>query len=250
MICTTCRENRGRFRRRLIRGFKALLFGSLAAAVGAGVYRMIMVGTGWNFSLVAVLVSYVVGGAVKSGSGDRGGWFYGFLAVFLTYSALVGMFLPEVWQGSHVELPERREARKRTDKENHHEVKADPGPKAIAKTAEDSGRPKSEVPPDAVAPKPGGETEAKTKPVAVDVPARPQEVGENPRPRTEHGLLALLGMLILAIVLLLGLVYSIPVVVGVQSPISLLIFGIALWQAWMMNRTAEPPVTGPYRIPG
>jgi hypothetical protein len=55
-------------------------------------------------------------------------------------------------------------------------------------------------------------------------------------------------MLILTLVLLLGLVYSIPVVVGVQSPISLLIFGIALWQAWMMNRTAEPPVTGPYRF--
>ena len=79
---------------------KAFLFGSIAATVGAAVYRMILFGTGWNIGLVAVVVGYMVGGAVRTGSGERGGRFYQFLAVFLTYSAIVGMFVPEFWQAS------------------------------------------------------------------------------------------------------------------------------------------------------
>jgi hypothetical protein len=94
VACPSCVTNRGQVRGRWMRGLKALLFGSLAAAVGAGVYRMIAFGTGWNFSIVAILVGYMVGGAVRSGSGDQGGRIYQVLAVFLTYSAIVGMFLP------------------------------------------------------------------------------------------------------------------------------------------------------------
>ena len=62
--------------------------------------------------------------------------------------------------------------------------------------------------------------------------------------------LYLLFMLLLTVVLLIGLLYCGPVIIGIHSPISLLIFGIALWQAWKMTRASEMPVTGPYRVRG
>ena len=81
---------------RLGRGIKAVLFGTIAAALGAILYYAIMRITGLNIGLVAVVVGLMVGGAVKAGSGNRGGRFYQLLAVFLTYSAIVGMFVPKM----------------------------------------------------------------------------------------------------------------------------------------------------------
>src|SRR5271156_1791256 len=84
VVCPACHVKSGRVRARFLRALKALLFGSIAAAVGAAIYRAILFGTGWNIGLVAVVVGYMVGGAVRTGSGERGGRFYQFLAVFLT----------------------------------------------------------------------------------------------------------------------------------------------------------------------
>ena len=109
---------------------KALLLGSLAAAVGAGVYRMILFGSGWNFSIVAIVVGYVVGGAVRTGSGDRGGRFYQFLAMFLTYSALVGMFLPTLWKGLSSRPAKEKVAEKRIEKEIQPERREEAAPRA------------------------------------------------------------------------------------------------------------------------
>jgi hypothetical protein len=215
VICSTCQETRNWLSRRMVRGLKALLFGALAAAVGAGVYRMIMFGTGWNFAVVAILVGYMVGGAVRTGSSERRGWFYQFLAVFLTYSALVGMFLPEVWRGLASAANDKKETTKQVEKEARKEVKADHGAKGEAKPA---------------------------------APNLPNDQGKPPRLRGKHGLPYLVGMLLLTLLLMIGLVYCIPVVVGIHSPISLFIFGVALWQAWVMNRGSAPPVTGPYRL--
>jgi len=68
---------------------KALGLGAVAAALGAGLYFGIEALTGYEFGLVAVLVGFVVGAAVRKGSNGRGGWRYQTLAMFLTYSAVV-----------------------------------------------------------------------------------------------------------------------------------------------------------------
>ena len=250
VVCSICHMKRGRARGRLIRCFKALLFGSLAAAVGAGIYRAIMFGTGWNFSLVAVLVGYMVGGAVKTGSGERGGRFYQFLAMFLTYSALVGMFVPELWQALGSSSKKGKEAENQIEKEIRQEVKTDPGRNADAKLAENSALPKAEARPVAAASKPALEAEAKSTPAAHDLKGRPEDAGERRRPRGAFQVLYLLVMLLLTLILLIGLIYAVPLLVAIHSPISLFIFGIALWQAWMMTRAVDIPVTGPYRIRG
>jgi hypothetical protein len=248
VICPTCYATRDRPRRRLARASKAFLLGSLAAAVGAGVYRMIMVGTGWNFSLIAILVGYVVGGAVRSGSSARCGWFYQLLAVFLTYSALVGMFLPEVWQAFGAGAQESREAEKQVEQRASTQAKSDAGPAPRTEQTKKSSVAKIETRPKTTESGPGRNDASKIMPAAVDVPDGSQEIARAQHERGEHGLIYLVCMLIFALVAMVGLIYAIPVMVGLQSPISLLIFGIGLWQAWLMNRGSAPPVTGPYRI--
>ena len=51
-----------------------------------------------------------------------------------------------------------------------------------------------------------------------------------------------------AIALLIGLSISAPVWIGIKSPISLLIAGFALWEAWKFTAARKLPITGPYYI--
>ena len=97
VVCAPCRDKiEAMFHQgsRLDRGIKAVLFGTIAAALGAILYYAIMRITGLNIGLVAVVVGLMVGGAVKAGSGNRGGRLYQLLAVFLTYSAIAAMYIP------------------------------------------------------------------------------------------------------------------------------------------------------------
>jgi hypothetical protein len=188
-----------------------LAFGSLAAGVGAAVYRMILTGTGMNFALVAIVIGYMIGGAVKTGSGERGGRFFQFLAVFLAYSALVGMFLPDAWAALTAPAKHRKEPRQALDKGARHQGENNDEKKVGANQPEDEA----------------------------------SEAGEGVVPSERNpGVLFTLFVLIV----FLGLACVAPIFVGVHSPISLLIFGLALWQAWRMNRAVELPVTGPYRL--
>ena len=125
---------------------------------------MIIVGTGWNFSLVAILVGYTVGGAVRTGSDDRGGLFYRLLAVFLTYSAIVGMFVPDAWQAITSVPNVAREAHEAAGKRAGDDDKSRPNRSAKAKTSEDSARPKAGAQPVAVATRPAVEEKDRTKP--------------------------------------------------------------------------------------
>ena len=97
VFCATCRgriEQSFRGGSRLGRVLKAFVFGSAAALAGGALYYAIIRTTGINLGLIAVLVGFMVGRAVRAGSGNRGGLFYQFLAVFLTYSSIVAMYLP------------------------------------------------------------------------------------------------------------------------------------------------------------
>src|SRR5262249_59140123 len=66
----------------------------LAATVGAVIYYAFVRATGANWALIAIVVGFMVGGAVRKGTGNRGGRLYQLLAVFLTYSSIVAMNVP------------------------------------------------------------------------------------------------------------------------------------------------------------
>jgi hypothetical protein len=55
-----------------------------------------------------------------------------------------------------------------------------------------------------------------------------------------------------AMAMLLGLVFwllvALPVIASIESPMGFLIIGIALYQAWRMNKRAQVVVTGPYAV--
>lgn len=78
--------------------FKAAMAGAVAAAVGAGIYYAVLALSGYEIGLVAIVVGFLVGRAVRWGSNGRGGWGYQTLAVGLTYLAIVSTYIPMIVQ--------------------------------------------------------------------------------------------------------------------------------------------------------
>jgi hypothetical protein len=79
---------------RLGRALRAGGLGALAAIGGSLVYSAVVAITGGEFGFVAILLGYMVGRAVRKGSGDRGGPAYQALAIGLTYLAIVSTYVP------------------------------------------------------------------------------------------------------------------------------------------------------------
>ena len=52
----------------------------------------------------------------------------------------------------------------------------------------------------------------------------------------------------LAVALLVGFAYALPVMVGFQSPMVLLIVGFGLYEAWIINRKVPLVINGPYQL--
>ena len=99
VVCGECRERIEAAYQSgsgLVRFLKASVFGLGAAFAGGLIYYITVRVTGLNIGLIAILVGIMVGQAVRSGSGNRGGLGYQVLAVFLTYSAIVAMNVPLV----------------------------------------------------------------------------------------------------------------------------------------------------------
>jgi hypothetical protein len=88
---------------RIGRLFKAVVLGSVAAALcSVGWYAIVKL-TGYEIGLVAIVVGLVVGGAVRVGSQDRGGWPYQIIAVLLTYVSIGVSYVPLVMDAMRVE---------------------------------------------------------------------------------------------------------------------------------------------------
>ncbi len=98
-ICSICRVTietaltAGSASRRLARAVGA---GSGAAAVGAIAWFAIAKLTGMELGIVAIVLGFFVGSAVRWGSEGRGGRVYQALAVFLTYTAIVSSYVPMI----------------------------------------------------------------------------------------------------------------------------------------------------------
>jgi hypothetical protein len=101
--CLSCKDGiaaRGTEGSGFSRFARAVVFGSLAGAVGAGIWYAIGAITGWQIGLISILVGLAVGGAVKAGSYGRGGPLYQALAIFITYTAICGTYVPDIVQGA------------------------------------------------------------------------------------------------------------------------------------------------------
>ncbi len=191
-ICARCRDGvqghltQGSASGRLI---KAALLGLLAALVGGSIWAFITYKSeGSIYGIVAIGLGYLIGHAVRMGSGGRGGRGYQILAIVLTYLGVaIGYF--------GAAIPELNK------------------PKAMPVAEEKAATPE------------GAEAPA-AKPVKVD-----------PAP---------LGCLI-SLVFVAGVCLGSPVLVGMESPFTLVFLAIALWEAWKLNQGALAQLKGPYR---
>jgi hypothetical protein len=79
---------------------RGLIFGIGGAVLGLIVYAAFDILTGWMIGYVALAVGYIVGKAMKLGSGGIGGRRYQFAAVALTYAAVSLAAIPiTMWYG-------------------------------------------------------------------------------------------------------------------------------------------------------
>jgi hypothetical protein len=85
---------------------KAIVLGSGAAAVGAGVYGAVMIWADSEWALISIAIGWLVGKAVRMGSGGRGGWRYQVLAAFLAYSSICAAYGWTILQTADVVSPE------------------------------------------------------------------------------------------------------------------------------------------------
>jgi hypothetical protein len=83
---------------RVARVMKALVLGTVAAAISAGVWYAIIALTGYELGIVAIAVGIAVGVAVRMGSEGRGGLAYQLIAVLLTYVAIGSSYVPLVME--------------------------------------------------------------------------------------------------------------------------------------------------------
>jgi hypothetical protein len=101
-VCAPCRDQAetamtgGSKVSRLMRSLGA---GVVAAIGGFLVYWGIRAATGYEFALVAIVVGWMVGKAVRWGSQHRGGIAYQLLAVILTYFSIASTYCPDIIQG-------------------------------------------------------------------------------------------------------------------------------------------------------
>jgi hypothetical protein len=78
--------------------FKALAAGLGAGVLGAVIYYAVRAISGFELSLIAILVGWLVGKAVRWGTGGKGGRAYQVLAVVLTYLSIVSSYIPMIFQ--------------------------------------------------------------------------------------------------------------------------------------------------------
>lgn len=186
----------------------AWVYGAGAALLGALIWGVIRAVTGYDLGLVAVAVGFLVGYAVREGAQRQGGLRYQVLAVFLAYSGVSMSYLPDVISGL-----------------------SDGSKPSAKKTAASAGADSSQS--------------SVSAPAAVE--KAPSPASQSATKDAEKPLPAGVAV-ILFCVMALALSYAAPILVGMQSVLTLIIVGFALWEAWKMNRRLVVVFEGPFRI--
>jgi hypothetical protein len=231
IICQSCRASLDQPRgSRFGRGMQATGLGVAAAIAGPLLYFAVAAITGREFALVAIAVGYMVGKAVRRGSRGRGGWAYQTLAVGLTYLAIVSTYVPLIAKEFQKDAAKKEFSRVQTRAPLADTITISArGPdvgRAIDSAAAAKRADTGFVVMQAGAPK-------ATPRVA---PVRPSHLGP--------------GTVLLGAGALVLLAAMIPIFAGFSNIIGLLIIGIAVFEAWKLNRRASLNITGPYRVAG
>jgi hypothetical protein len=230
ILCEPCAggiDARFRGGSKLKQFLKAGLFGLVAAIGGTIVLYLFREITHLQAAIISILAGYMVGSAIRKGSGYRGGRVYQVMAIFLTYSALSWSYLPDVYKS----FKQKAEA--------------------AARKGDDGGANAS----GAASKKEASETK-KAGPVVTDaapeVKAEREMAHAAARVRNDApAFVSALGVALLLAVML-ALAYVLPIVGNVlnmpQGIIGLLILFWGLQQAWRLTRKVTLNFRGPFRV--
>ena len=227
VVCAACRADIERPRgTRLRRALKATALGTLAAIGGSLLYFGVAALTKREFGLVAIAVGFMVGTAVRRGSGGRGGWAYQTLAIALTYLAIVSTYVPLVvkeFQKEGANAAAREHVSTAPIPMDTITISAQ-APSSAARSTDSSSRPR------------------RTENATVMQAGTPR-----PASRADSTHLGP-GTVLLGIGALVLLAAIVPIAAGFSNLIGLLIIGIAVFEAWKLNRRVQLTITGPYRL--
>jgi hypothetical protein len=193
---------------KLSRFVKASLMGLGAGLVGALIWFVIRRVAQLEIGLVALLVGFMVGKAVRKGSGNQGGRGYQILAVVITYCCIAVNYMPDVIE-------------------------------AVFKAAREKQT--------ATAPSPDAATRAPADPGTGDR-GDPAKFNSPKSAKPEMSIGKAIGALALLLVIVFTISLASPFMAGAQNLIGLLIIGFALWEAWKFNARRQLPISGPYQV--
>ncbi|MGO9920901.1 MAG: hypothetical protein ACLQIB_40210, partial [Isosphaeraceae bacterium] len=244
VVCGPCRlriEEAYRGGSRLARGMRSLLYGMLAALAGAVVYYMIVRVTGYNIGLIAIVVGVMVGGGVRAGSGNRGGRFYQLLALFLTYSSIVAMNVPFLFEGA---LQQAKQGKKQ---ENASRIGSQPD-SAKSKTQLKSSETVAKGPAQPIADGPPGLAQDGARPAARGDPGSSEKRAAEAKKAPDAAEPPSLAGLLMSLLILTGFMFIYPVYESFHAPIAGFIYAFALWEAWKTNKKVYLTFNGPFRV--
>lgn len=193
---------------------KAAGAGAGAAGAGAIIYYLVLIATDRIFGLIAILVGYMVGRAVRWGTANRGGWRCQALAIVLTYVAIVSAYAPLLFKGM-----------------------ADAGRQQSAQTAPPAAGTPTAAAPASAAGTPSGQGTASPKATGNAGGAAPatQERAQAPG----------LGGCLLGLGVVGAILLASPFLGGFD-PIGWAIIAFGLYQAWTLNKRVYFEISGPF----
>lgn len=235
-VCATCKERAVR-ENEPARGagtfFKALFRGGIAALIGAAIYYGVIAITNLEIGLVALVIGVMVGGAVRSGTGGKGGRKFQVMAVALTYFAVglayTPIFIIEAVKASKSNSTAIADSLTRRDDDS------------VARGADSVPAPVIRAPTG-----PPVIQERSSAVALAGVPDRLPSDSTTIDARTAFlGLgIAVVGAILMAFVLpILTVLSTLP-----SGLISAFIIGFGMMQAWKMTAAAVHTVSGPYRV--
>jgi hypothetical protein len=199
---------------------RALTYGIGAAIAGAAIYYAVMAIADLEIGIVAILIGYMVGYAVRKGAAGRGGRRFQIIAAVLTYWAVGLAYSPFAFKG----MIEGK------------------GPKTTASSVSDSAVSAGRIADSARANALGDSVHATN----VDTTAKPV-TRKSAEPVSTKAFIVALGAL-------LFLVFALPVVAIFGSMpsglISAFIIFIGLRQAWKMTAGTKVEFSGPHKVGG
>ena len=224
-LCAKCKQEAERASGAARSGgawMRAGFLGFGAAIVGAAIYYGVIRLFNLEIGIVAILIGYLVGAAVKKGAGG-GGRRYQILAASLTYLSVGMAYAPVAYTG-FVEARTARLSGARSDSSVAADSAETEGEDSTATAAADSI---------------DGET-ASLQQASSTIEPKQLSAGE-----ATKVILIGLGLTIL-------FVFILPVMVVIGSLpsglISAMIIGFGILQAWRMTGGRELKITGPYRV--